>query len=166
MASNFIFSVKTVKYGTPTGTSTMPATGDLTPFPDTVKGSITIEEDEGAFAEFFVDQKAQPIRVVKTEEGKLSANMQFYSMDYTMLAALKGGTADTSSYIPAVGFTDNSLAIQIETDSGHVFDFYNAQVSARITGGGGRDQMFAVEATMTPQLTADGLSSWKVSTKE
>ena len=37
--ANYIFSIKSVKYGTATGTNTMPATGAMTTLPDTVKGS-------------------------------------------------------------------------------------------------------------------------------
>lgn len=160
--AKLIFSVKSVKYGTPTGTNTMPASGSMTALPDTVKGSITIEEEAGANAEFFVDQKAEPIKVINTDMPKLSATMQFYDMTYATMAILKGGTGNASGYTPPIGFTLIEKAIQIETDSGDVFDLYNAAVNSRIVNGGGRDKLFAVETIINPQLTTDLAGSWKL----
>jgi len=162
MAANYIFSVKTVKYGTPTGTNTMPATGDMTTLPDTVRGSVTISETEGTLTKFYVDQKAEPVKVIKTEEGELTAVMQFYDLTYATIAALKGGTGDASGYTPAIGYTLIEKAIEIETDSGHKFDMYNAQISARIMDGGSRDKLFSMEVTINPQMSADSAGSWKV----
>ncbi len=162
MAANYIFSVKTVKYGTPTGTNTMPATGDMTTLPDTVRGSVTISETEGTLTKFYVDQKAEPVKIIKTEEGELTAVMQFYDLTYATIAALKGGTGDASGYTPAIGYTLIEKAIEIETDSGHKFDMYNAQISARIMDGGSRDKLFSMEVTINPQMSADSAGSWKV----
>lgn len=160
--ANYIFSVKSVKYGTPTGTNTMPATGDMTALPDTVKGSVNIDEGEGTLTKFFVDQKIQPIKVVKTEEGELTATMQFYDLTYATVAALKGGTGNASGYTPATGYTQIEKALQIDTDSGHTFDFYNAQLTTRFTGGGSRDAMFMMEMKATPQMTTDVAGSYKI----
>ena len=160
--ATYIYSVKSVKYGTPTGTNSMPASGSMTDLPDTVKGSITIEESEGATTKFYVDQKAEPIKSIKTEESELTATMQFYDMTFATLAAIKGGTGNVSGYTPSVGFSQIEKAIQIETDSGHYFDLYNAQLDARIMGGGGRDSMFMVELKVNPQVTTDLAGSWKV----
>jgi hypothetical protein len=162
MAANYIFSVKTVKYGTPTGTNTMPATGDMNTLPDTVRGSVTISETEGTLTKFYVDQKAEPVKVIKTEEGEMTAVMQFYDLTYATIAALKGGTGDASGYTPATGYTLTEKAIEIETESGHKFDMYNAQISARIMDGGSRDKLFSMEVTINPQMSADSAGSWKV----
>ena len=159
---NLIFSVKSVKYGTATGTNTMPASGAMTSLPDTVKGSITIEESEGTLQKFYVDQRAEPVKVLKTEESELTAKMQFYDLTYATIAAIKGGSGDASGYTPATGFTQIEKAIEIHTDSGHKFDFYNAYISTRILGGGGRDNMFSMEMMCEPQITADDAGSWKV----
>ena len=162
MATNYIFSVKSVKYGTPTGTASMPATGDMIALPDTVKGSVNIDEGEGTLTKFFVDQKIQPIKVIKTEEGELTATMQFYDITYATVAAIKGGTGNASGYSPATGYTQIEKALAIETDSGHIFDFYNAQITTRFTGGGSRDAMFMMEMKATPQMTADTNGSYKI----
>lgn len=160
--SNLIFAVESIKYGTATGSNTMPASGDLTALPDTVKGSITLEEGEGAIEKFMVDQKSDPIKVLKTEEGEVSLVAQFYDLTYATIAAIKGGTGDASGYTPSTGFSQVEKALEITLESGHVFDFYNAYVSTRILGGGGRDSLFMMEMKAWPQITDDEAGSWKV----
>ena len=160
--ANYIFSIKSVKYGTPTGSNTMPATGAMTLLPDTVKGSVTIDEGEGTTTKFWVDQKASPVKSVKTEEGEVMATMSFYDIDYTALAALKGGTGNASGWVPATGYSQIEKAIAIETDSGHIFDFYNAHIEARITGGLGRDNLFTMELKATPLMSLDLAGSYKI----
>ena len=90
----YLFGITSVKYGTAATGSNMPSGVALTSLPDTVKGSVSIEETEGTVMDFFVDQKFSPIRSVKTEEGKLSATMQFYDMSFATMAVLKGGTGN------------------------------------------------------------------------
>lgn len=65
----YIYQVSAVKIGTPTGSNTMPASGDMTTLPNTVKGSVNLEESEGATVDFEVDQQSTPIMTVKTEEA-------------------------------------------------------------------------------------------------
>lgn len=156
----YLFGISSVKYGVAATTNTMPSS--LTSLPDTVKGSVSIEESEGSTTKFFVDQKFSPVRQVKTEEGQLTATMQFYDMTYATMAVLKGGTGNASGYSPASGYTDVNLALQITLDSGQKLDMYNANLMTRITGGGGRDKMFAIEVKVTPQLTSDNAGSWKI----
>ena len=156
----YIYSVTKIEYGTPTGGATMPSLSQL---PDTVKGSITIEETEGASVKFFVDQKQQPIKVVKTEQGEMAVTAQFYDMTGTYLAAFKGGTsASGAGFTPAVGYTTVEKAIKVTFDSGQVLSMYNAACLARYTGGGGRDKMLAWELKMIPQVTADLAGSYIV----
>ena len=75
---------------------------------------------------------------------------------------LKGGTGNASGYTPATGYTQIEKALQIDTDSGHTFDFYNAQLTTRFTGGGSRDAMFMMEMKATPQMTTDVAGSYKI----
>lgn len=160
----YLFGIASVKYGTAvTGTSYFPSGVLLTSLPDTVKGSVSIEETEGVLTNFYVDQKFSPVRSVKTEEGELSATMQFYDMTFATLAAIKGGTGNASGYTPATGYTTVNLALDITMDSGHRLLMYNANCITRITGGGGRDKLFAVEMKAIPQMTADNTGSWKIS---
>ena len=159
----YLFGVKSVKYGVAATGSNMPSGAALTSLPDTVKGTVSIEESTGATTKFFVDQKASPVKVIKTEESEVLAKMQFYDLTFATVAALKGGTGDANGYTPATGFSQIELALEIETDSGHKFQFYNASIEAHITGGGGRDKMFALELNAIPQMTLDTTGSWKIS---
>jgi hypothetical protein len=158
----YLFGIKSISVGTAATGSNMPTGVALTALPDTVKGSVSIDETEGSTTKFYVDQKFSPVKVVKTEEGELSAVAQFYDMTFANIATLKGGTGSVAGYIPATGYTTVDLATRILLDSGHTLDMYNASVTARITGGGGRDKMFALEAKFIPQLTLDNTGSWKL----
>jgi hypothetical protein len=159
----YLFGIASVKYGTAaTGIGNFPSGVLMTSAPDTVKGSVSIEETEGATTEFFTDQKFSPVRSVKTEEGKLSATMQFYDMTFATLAAFKGGTGNVSGYTPATGYTNINLALEIATDSGHKFLLYNASCITRITGGGGRDKLTAFEVKAIPQMTTDNSIDWRI----
>ena len=162
--SVLIFGITAVRYGDAATGSNMPSGTALTALPNTVKGSVSIEEGPGTTAKFYVDQQASPVKVVKTEEGEVLANMQFYDMTFATIAALKGGTGNASGYEPATGFSFIEKALEIETDSGHYFQFYNAHIDAHITGGGSRDSMFALEMNAIPQMTSDLTGSWKIRT--
>jgi len=156
----YIYSITKIEYGTPTGNNTL---GSLTQLPNTVKGSVTIEETEGSSAKFNVDQLKEPIRVVKTEEGEFSLTAQFYDMTGTHLAAFKGGSGGSGAgFTPAVGYTTVEKGIKVTFDSGQVIEMYNAACLARYTGGGGRDKMLAWELKMIPQVTLDLSGSYKV----
>ena len=163
---NYIYSIKTIKYGAPTGTGTMPASGDLTDLGNTVRGSVTIDETEGTTTPQYVDQKKDPILNLSTGGDELSVVAQFPDISYANLAALKGGTSSTAggfnTFTPAIGFTSVQKALEVELDSGHKVNIFNAQIFARITGAGGRDKMMAMALKATPLLTADGLSNWEI----
>lgn len=155
----YLYSVTKVEYGDAASSNYMPS---LTQLPNTVRGSVSIDETEGSTTKFWVDQQYTPVRSVKTEEGEISAVMQFYDMTFATLAALKGGTGNVSGYTPATGYSSVNKSLKITLDSGHTLSMYNAEVQTRIIGGGGRDRMFAVEMKATPQLTDDNAGSWKI----
>lgn len=166
--ARYLYSVKTVKYGTPTGTNSMPA--ELTTLPDTVKGSVTLDTTTGNFATFFVDQKRSPIKKVKIEEGELTAAMQFYDFDFVKLAALAGGTAPTSGgyekFVPSTDYTDVAKALEITLDTTPAIkvNIFNGQCSTTpLKGGGGRDKMLAWGLDVTPLMTTDLAGDWEIS---
>jgi len=161
--AQYLFGIASVKYGTAaTGAGNMPSGTALTAAPDTVKGSVTIDETEGSTTEFFVDQKYSPVRSVKTEEGKLSAVFQFYDMSFTNMAEFKGGTGNASGYAPATGYVTVDKALELMLDSGERLQMYNASCVTRIVGGGGRDKLWALEVKATPQMTTDNSASWRI----
>ena len=159
----YTYGVTSVKYGTAaTGAGNFPSGVLLTTLPNTVKGSVTLEESVATQAKFYVDQQANPIRVAQTEVSEMSAKMQFYDLTFATIAALKGGTGNVSGYAPATGFSQINLALEILTDSGHRIQFYNAYIEAHLTGGGGRDKQFALEMNAIPQMTTDNSASWRI----
>jgi hypothetical protein len=161
--AEYLYGITSVKYGTSaTGAGNFPSGVLLTTAPDTVKGSVVIEESEGSKTEFFVDQKFSPVRSVKTTEGVLTATIQFYDMTFTTLAAFKGGTGNASGYTPATGYTDINLALELTLDSGHKLQMYNANCATRIIGGGGRDKLTSFEVKAIPQLTTDSSATWRI----
>lgn len=159
--AEYIYAVKQMFYGTPTGSNTLPASLSL--LPDTVKGTITVEETEGTLTKFWVDQKKEPVRVIKSEEGDFTLTAQFYDFDFEKYAAFKGGVGVAgASFTPSTDYTTIDKAFRIVFDSGHVMDIYNGSCVARMTGGGGRDKMFAWELKVTPMLTQDLAGSYMI----
>lgn len=152
-----------MSYGTPTGGASMPS--GLSALPDTVRGSISIEETEGSVLKFFVDQKKEPVRVIKAEEGEFTMTAQFYDLTFANLAAFKGGTASSGTpqvFTPSTDYTTVDKALKITFDSGHVMDIFNGSCVARMTGGGGRDKMLAWELKVTPMLSVDLAGSYTI----
>lgn len=165
MAQQYIYAVSGIKYGTPTGSTTMP--GGLVSLPNTVKGSITIEETEGTVTKFFVDQKKDPVRAIKTDEGEMSVVAQFYDLNPIHLANLKGGTpvtGGTESYTPSADYTNVEKAVEITFSSGHKMEIFNGAIVARMVGEGGRDAMVRWEVKVVPQVTADSGAAYKLTT--
>lgn len=164
--ANYIYSIKSVKYGTPTGTATMPASGDLTDLGNTVRGSVTIEESEGSVNKFKVDQKVASILELSNGDEELSFVGQFPDVSYANLATLKGGTSSSAggfnTFTPSTGFTSVQKALELEMDSGHKINIFNAQIFARVVNGGGRDKMVAVAMKATPLITADDAGTWEI----
>lgn len=156
----YIYGITTVKYADAASSNYAP--GSLSDLPNTVKGTVTLDETEGSTTKFEVDQQYTPIRNIKTEEGELSSVMQFYDMTFATLAALKGGTGNVSGYVPATGYTTIEKFLEITTDAGYKFLMYNAAIQTRIMGGLSRDKMLSIELKATPQLTADNAGSWKI----
>ena len=162
MALQHIFSVKSIKYGTPTGTGTVPASGDLTALPNMAKGSITLDESEATVTDFFEEQSPYPIESIATDVSKMSLTAKFNDIQFATLAVFKGGTGTVSGYEPPTGWQIIKKALVIETDSGHTFDFRNAVCQARVTDIGGRDKLGAWELKATPLICADGSAPYKI----
>jgi hypothetical protein len=161
--ANYLYGITSVKYGTAaTGIGNFPSGVLLTTAPDTVRGSVTIEESEGSTTDFFTDQKYNPVLSVKTEEGKLSATFQFYDLTFATLATFKGGTGNVSGYSPATGYTAVNLALELNLDSGEKLHMHNASCITKIIGGGGRDKIWAIEVKALPQMTTDNSVAWRI----
>lgn len=157
----YTYSVKNTRYGTPTGTNTMPA---LTTLPNNVKNSITVDETDPTFTSIYEEQSVAPIRRPQTGAGETSFKCQYHDLTYANIAALKGGSAvgSATGWQAPTDFADINLAWQVEFDSGQVFNYYNAAIAAKIVGSGARDGYIALDVTVMPQLTADGKGIWEI----
>ena len=157
----YIYSVKATRYGTPTGTNTMPA---LTALPNNVKGSITLDEGDPSFTSIFEEQAVAPLRRIQTAAGDVSFKCQYHDMTYAAIAALKGGSAvgAATGYQAPTNFADVNKAFQVEFDSGQYFNYYNAAIAAKIVGSGARDGYIDLDLTVMPQLSADGKGIWEI----
>ena len=162
MAENHIYSLKSVKFGTPTGTATMPSATGLTLLPKTEKGSVVIEESEATDNDFFVDQSPYPIESIPSDAGTWSAVARFNDIQYATLAIFKGGVGDDSGFTPATGWQTIRKALEFETDSGHIVDFYNAACKVRFLGLGGRDKLASMELMAKPLICADGTAPYAI----
>lgn len=165
--SKEIYSVKKSRYGTPTGTTTMPAT--MVDLDENVKDSISLDESEPKIEKIRTEQGRTPRRVVESEPGELSIVLQYHDMSYDKLAALKGGTAtaavpgtSAAAWKPGTTFNVTSKAFQVETESGEYFNFYNAMLIATIGGKGSRAGYFYLQVKVYPQMTADNAGDWEI----
>lgn len=162
-----IYSVKASRFGTPTGTVSMPAS--MTEMGENVRDSITLEETEPTLVKIRTEQGATPRRVVVSEPGETSITLQYHDMSYDNLAALKGGESiaavpgtSAAAWKPGMTFESPELGYQVETDSGEYFNFYNARIVATIGGSGSRAGFFYVQVKVYPQVTADKTGSWEI----
>ena len=162
-----IHIVKKLRYGDPTGSNTMPVA--LNDLPDTVKGSISQDETDPTFQDFWVDQLAVPIDSVEVQRGESTFNAQFYDFDYDMLEALKGGTSvaavagtSAAAWQNGVVYNTKKLAFQAETESGQYINFFNARLYVKITGNGGRDAKLMIQVHIKPLATEDRAGDWEI----
>ncbi len=163
-----IFSVKSSKYGTPTGTVTMPDAAEMTDLGENVKDQLTFEETEPTLENIDTEQGTR-LRTVATAKGQTTFTLQYHDMSYDNLAAIKGGTSvpavagvSAAAWKPGTKLELKNKAFQVETDSGQYFNFYNALLVVTIGGKGTRAGYFYVQVKVHPQLTVDKAGDWEI----
>ncbi len=167
-AEKFAYGIKSIKFGTPTGTATMPAGGAMTAFAQTVAGSMTISEDEAQTKDFKVEEVTTPVKTTVTDVGALSATWRCYDISPAILALVKGGTATTPAaptahtYDGPISVTTKSLALEITTTDDVVFEVYKCAVLARFDGGVGRESILELEVKAIAQDPGDGGSPYQI----
>ena len=162
LASKYAYGIKGISYGTPTGAATMP--GSLTPWVKTVKGSLTITEDEATVYEPRVEEKAAPVKVIVTETGSLIARWRVYDLTPTEIKKFRGGEtsgADDETYEAPSDIKGISLALGIECEEDVKFNIFKAAISTRIDGNISRDSLLEMEVTATAVSPGDGLAAWQ-----
>ena len=162
--AKYALGLKSVKFGTPTGTATMPAV--LEAFAQTVKGSMTISETEASVNDFTVEEQDAPVEQIITDNSKWEAVWKCYNISSEILTKVKGGesvtgASETTWKAPASS-SILKLAMEIETTSGAKFQVPRASVVARFDGTVGKDDMLQLEVKATALDPGDGGSSYMV----
>lgn len=167
-AKKYAYGIKSVKFGTPSGTNSMP--GTLTAFAQTVEGSLTLSEDEATIKDFKVEETSTPVKSVVTDAGALTAKWRAYDLSVEMLELVKGGTGTENAaptahtYAGPVQVVAQDLALEIvTTDDDVTFEIYNAAVVARFDGTISRENLLEVEITAKAQDPGDGSSPYMIS---
>lgn len=160
--AKYVFGLKSVKFGTPTGDATMPAVLDA--FAQTVRGSMTLSETEATVQDFNVEEQDAPVEQAITESSKLEVTWRAYDLSPAMLEIVKGGDGTTlaTTWEAPNKSTLLKLALEIETDNGSKIQIPRANVMARIDGTVGREDMLQVEVTATALDPGDGGAPFSV----
>jgi len=165
----YMYGIASVKFGTPTGSASMPIASDMATWAQTVQGSLTLSEDEATEKEFFVEETTTPVHSIVTQAGALRVRWRAYDMSVKMLEKVKGGTGTEAAapaaqtYAGPVTIDSVNLALRITTNNGVTFDIYKAAVIARFDSALGREQLLEVEVRATALDPGDGGSPYKIS---
>lgn len=160
MAAKYLFGLTAVKFGTPTGLATMPAS--LTAFAETVKGSFTFEETEATIEKFFTEESASAVKAITTQDAQLEGTWRTYDFDPAQLEKVKGGDGHTTAtkYVAPTATVNIELALQLETTAGITFHIYKANITARFTGKLSKDGLSEVEVKFQALAPAAGLAPY------
>lgn len=166
--TKYAYGIASVKYGTPTGYSTMP--GSLTQWAQTVQGSLTLSEEESTTKDFYVEETTTPVVSLVTEAGALSVTWRAYDLTPALLVIMKGGTAGVQgsgtsqyqTYAGPVTITTVDLALRITTTSGIIFDIFKASCLCRFDSSISREQLLEVEVTATVLDPGSGTTPYHV----
>ncbi|PZX18108.1 hypothetical protein LX69_01145 [Breznakibacter xylanolyticus] len=162
--AKYSFGLKTVKFGTPTGTVAMPAV--LEQFAMTVKGSLKLSESEASLKEFYVEEQSAPVEQVIAEDSQLTAEWQCYDIAPAIITKVKGGTVtagETSDTWAAPGSSSIiKLAVELETASGVKVLIPKASVVARFDGAMGKEELLMMSIKLTALDPGDGGSPYSI----
>jgi len=162
--AKYVFGLKSVKFGTPTGTAAMPAALDMEEFAQTVRGSMTLSETEPTVQDFNVEEQDAPVEQAITESSKLELTWRAYDLSPAIIEIVKGGDGSTlaTTWTAPAKTTMIKLAIEIETDGGSTIAIPNANIVARLDGVIGREDMLQLEVKGTALDPGDGGSPFSV----
>jgi hypothetical protein len=167
-AEKYMYGIASVKFGTPTGSSTMPAASDMTQWAQTVQGSLTLSEDEAQMKEFFVEETSTPIHSIVTQPGAMRVRWRAYDMSVEMIEDVMGGTgtetAAPGAHTWAAPITKDAveLALEVTTTNGAKFLIYKASVTARFDSVLGRENLLEMEVQATALDPGNGGSPYMI----
>jgi hypothetical protein len=145
------YKVDSIETGTPSTDGTMPTT--MTALPDTVDGTVVIEETTPQTKGFKRSKDKAPFMIVVTEDGNLPIKFSIYDISPSVLAILKGGTATAeTAWKPSVGTSQLiETALRLKTEGGKLtVNIPKASVTALIKGSLKSDELLTLECTATP----------------
>jgi hypothetical protein len=156
----YSLGLKSVKFGTPTGTSAMPET--MESFAQTIRGSMTFSESEVTVKEFYVEEQDAAVEQTITESSKLEVTWKAYDLSSVFLKRVKGGPATESSENTKESWKAPSktvlmkLALEVTSDSGAKYLIPRASIRGRLDGSVGREDMLSIEVKATALDPGDG----------
>ena len=158
MAEKLVYGIKGIRVGTPTGLATMPATGDMTAFAATVKGSFSFSETESATVNADTEENELPLETITSENSKLEGVWKIFDNTAATLQKLFGGTVVGEKWTAAAVKPEIRLALEIETTAGPIKNIYKAKITARETGVLSKEGFKQIEVKFSALSPGDGLA--------
>jgi hypothetical protein len=165
--AEYIYGIASVKYGTVEPCTTvplMPAATGMTQWAYTVKGSLTISEDESTTTEFFVEETTTAVHSIVTDAGQLKVTWRAYDITPALVAVMKGGTASGNgvyNYYYGPDTVDaQELALEVTTTDGSVFSIPKASCLGRFDSVVGRENLLEMEVVATALDPGSTVEKW------
>lgn len=167
----YMYGIKSVKFGTPTGSAGMPLASAMTAWAQTVRGSFTLSEDEAQKKEFKVEEVTSPVKEIVTDAGALTGKWRAYDLTPSLMTVVKGGASGTAgagasamvTYAGPTSVVALELALEVTTTNNAVFNIYKASVLARFDGGISAESLLEMEVSAKALDPGDGGSPYMIS---
>ena len=147
ITQKYAYGIKSIKFGEPKSDGTMQ--NNLTQWAETVRGSLTITEDEATKYEPRVEEDAAPVESITVEVGALTVRWRAYDLTPALMKVVRDGTAGTGAtmgtYTAPTGVVNKELALQVNCEGGVKFEIPRASVNVRFDGGVSLDSLLEVE---------------------
>lgn len=165
--AKYVYGIKSVKYGTvePPGTAPlMPAATGMTSWAQTVKGTLTISEDESTTTDFYVEETTTAVESIVTDAGNFKVTWRAYDVTPSLIAVMKGGTASGNGvyldYYGPESVDTKELALEITTTNDVVFQVPKASCLGRFDSVVGRENLLEMEVVATALSPGASVTNW------
>jgi hypothetical protein len=164
MAQEFIFGVAQVKFASGAGTPEEIGYIESESFDLGGSAGETVEVNAAQV-------KGSPVLVIPKKNGSIKPKFELIQIKYNKLVALMGGSVSGTQQAPT-GWNAPSEAVritghlQVVTDSGHLLDIPNGQVSAYPGDKINMSGVAKVYCEVTPMMPAGGGSPYSISDYE
>jgi hypothetical protein len=166
----YVYGIKSIKFGTPTGSASMPVASAMTAWALTVRGSFTLTEDEAQKKQFKVEEVTSPVKEVVTDAGALTGKWRAYDLTPSLIAVVKGGASGTAgsgasamvTYAGPTSVVALDLALEVTTTNDAKLEIYKASVLGRFDGGISAESLLELEVSATALDPGDGGSPYMI----